>query len=147
MMTVRLICVGKMKERFYTDAYAEYAKRLSAYCRLELTELPESTPEKEAAAIEKSCGKSGYVIAMAIEGRKLSSEEFAAMLERLALSGRSEVCFLIGGSVGLAESIKKNSDFLLSMSDMTFPHHLARVMLAEQIYRAFKINEGSVYHK
>ena len=147
MMTIKLLCIGKMKEKFYTDAYTEYAKRLSAYCRLELLEIPESDPEKESRAVCKAIGKSAYVVAMAIEGKKVSSEGFAAMIDGLAVGGRSEIDFLIGGSEGLSEEVKNAADAKISMSDMTFPHHLARVMLAEQIYRAFKINEGSVYHK
>ena len=147
MINIKLVCVGKMKEKFYIDAYGEYAKRLQAYCKLELVEIPESSLDKEAAAVIKYLSKSAYVIVMAIEGRKLSSTEFAKKIDSIALNGQSEIIFVIGGSVGLADEVKNRADMLLSMSDMTFPHHLARVMLAEQIYRAFKINEGSVYHK
>jgi len=147
MLNIKLICVGKMKEKFFIDAYNEYAKRLSAYCRLELIELGESTLDKEAAAVIKYIDKNAYVIAMAIEGKKLSSTEFADALNKLAIGGKSEIAFIIGGSEGMADSLKKRADMLLSMSEMTFPHHLARVMLAEQIYRCFKITEGSKYHK
>lgn len=147
MLNIKLICVGKMKEKFYVDAYNEYAKRLSAYCRLELIEAAESTLDKEAAAVIKYINKNSYVIAMAIEGKKLSSTEFAGLIDRLAINGKSEIVFLIGGSEGMAPELKNRADMLLSMSDMTFPHHLARVMLVEQIYRCFKINEGSKYHK
>ena len=147
MLSIRLICVGKMKEKFYIDAYNEYAKRLSAYCRLELTEIPESSLDKEAAAVIKYLDKSAYVIAMAIEGEKLSSEALAEKINSLAVNGTSQIVFIIGGSEGLSDDVKRRADCRLSMSDMTFPHHLARVMLAEQIYRSFKINEGSRYHK
>ena len=147
MLNIKIICVGKMKEKFYMDAYNEYAKRLGAYCRLELVELPESTLDKEATAVLKYFDKNAYIISMAIEGKKLSSQDLSAMIEQLALNGRSELIFVIGSSEGLADEVKHKSDFLLSMSDMTFPHHLARVMLAEQIYRSFKISEGSKYHK
>ena len=147
MINIKLICVGKMKEKFYIDAYNEYAKRLSAYCRLELIEIQESTLDKEAVLVMKNLTKQAYVIAMAIEGKKLSSEQLASKLENIAVNGTSEIIFIIGGSYGLSSDVKMRADMLLSMSDMTFPHHLARVMLSEQIYRAFKINEGSVYHK
>lgn len=147
MMTVKLICVGKMKEKFFVDAFNEYAKRLGGYCRFECIEIPESSLDKEADNVLKYYDKGAYVTALAIEGKKLSSTEFAARISELAISGVSELIFVIGGSLGLSERIKNNADFRLSMSDMTFPHHLARVMVAEQIYRAFKINEGSAYHK
>ena len=160
MLTVRLICVGKMREKFYIDAFSEYAKRLGAYCRFDCTELTETrlgdSPsqkeidvalEKEAAEIIKNIQSDAYLIAMCVEGGQMSSDGLAELIARQALSGRSRLCFVIGGSFGLAASIKKRADLCLSMSQMTFPHHLARVMLAEQIYRAFKINEGSRYHK
>ena len=147
MLTIKLICCGRMKEKFYIEAYNEYAKRLKSFCRLELKELQESSPEKEAALFEKSEGRGAFVIAMAIEGKAVSSEEFAKIIGELPNRGISEIDFLVGGSNGLAEEIKNRADLKISMSEMTFPHHLARVMLAEQIYRAFKINEGSSYHK
>lgn len=147
MLTIKLICVGKMKEKFYKDAYAEYAKRLSGYCRLELIELPESSLDKEADAVLKYTSTRMYVIAMAVEGKKISSEELAKKINNIALSGKSEISFIIGGSEGLADRVKNSADEKISMSDMTFPHHLARVMLSEQIYRAFKIIEGGTYHK
>lgn len=160
MLAVKLICVGKMRERFYIDAFSEYSKRLGAYCKFECIELPETrlsdSPsqkeidvalEKEAAEILKNVAQDAYFIAMCVEGSQMSSEALAELTARQALSGRSKLCFVIGGSFGLSPSVKKRADLRLSMSKMTFPHHLARVMLAEQIYRAFKINEGSRYHK
>lgn len=160
MLTVKLICVGKMKERFYIDAFSEYSKRLVAYCKFECTELTETrlsdTPsqkeidaalEKEAAEINKCIPQDAYLVAMCVEGSQMSSEKMAESIAHQAISGRSRLCFVIGGSFGLSPGIKRRADLQLSMSAMTFPHHLARVMLAEQIYRAFKINEGSRYHK
>ncbi len=152
--------MGKLKERFYTQAAAEYAKRLGAYCRLTITELPEerlgSTPgrgeidaalEREAGAILGKVPKGAAVTALCVEGGLCSSEELSAKLEAWAGSGRSTLVFVIGGSYGLHPSVKSRADWRLSMSPMTFPHHLARVMLLEQIYRSFKIREGSSYHK
>ena len=147
MLTVRIIAVGKMKEQFYKDAFAEYAKRLGGYCRFECIEVAESTLDKEAENVIKYIDKGSFVIAMCVEGKKLSSEALAEKMASLMVGGCSELVFLIGGSVGLASSLKDRADFRLSMSDMTFPHHLARVMIAEQIYRCFKILEGSIYHK
>ena len=160
MLAVKLICVGKMRERFYLDAFSEYAKRLGAYCRFELTELAEvrlpDAPsqkeiglalEKEAAGILKSIPTDAYAVALCVEGRQLSSPELAKLIAQREGSGRPRLCFIIGGSFGLAPEVKAMADLRLSMSEMTFPHHLARVMLAEQIYRGFKINEGSKYHK
>jgi 23S rRNA (pseudouridine1915-N3)-methyltransferase len=158
MLSVTLICVGRIKEKFYADAVNEYLKRLGAYCKTEVIELPEtprgSAPSEidsalrsEAAAVTARIPKGAAVIAMCIEGREISSESLADTIDKYASSGVSRLCFLIGGSDGLHEVIKKSSDLRLSMSKMTFPHHLARVMLLEQIYRSFKINEGSPYHK
>lgn len=141
MLRISVICQGRLKEKYYADACAEYLKRLSAYGAAEVVELPE---ESDVAA---RIPKGAYVIAMAVEGEKLSSEALAARLERLALAGRSRLCFLIGGSEGLAEDVKRGADMRLSMSDMTFPHHLARVMVLEQIYRACTIRAGAKYHK
>lgn len=160
MLAVKLICVGKMREKFYIDAFSEYSKRLGAYCRFECVELAETrlpfapSPkeignalDKEAAEIIKNIPQDAYLAAMCVEGIQMASEELAELVTRQALSGRSKLCFVIGGSYGISPSVKKRADIRLSMSKMTFPHHLARVMLAEQIYRAFKINEGSRYHK
>jgi len=160
MQRVTVICVGKLKEKFYADAAAEYQKRLSRFCQLEIAELPESrlserpSPAEidraladEAAAIEARLPRSGAVIALCIEGRELSSPQLAEKLAALAAGGVSQLTFLIGGSVGLDAGLKARADLRLSMSPMTFPHHLARVMLLEQIYRAYQIQAGSKYHK
>ena len=159
MQRITVLCVGKLKEKFYADAAAEYCKRLSRYCKIEVTELPETRlPEdpspaeiKKALAAEATAIRQklegGAVVAMCIEGQTCSSEALSKKLAAFALEGKSKVAFLIGGSFGLDETLKKQADWRLSMSPMTFPHHLARVMLLEQIYRAFKINEGSSYHK
>ena len=160
MLSVHLICVGKLKERFYTDAAAEYQKRLSPYCRLTVTELTEEklpqnpSPaqiagalEKEAAAVRAKLPASAYIVALCVEGKLRSSEELARMLSASAGRGQSQVVFLIGGSFGLDPSLKALAAERLSMSPMTFPHHLARVMVLEQIYRAYQINAGTRYHK
>ena len=160
MLSIRLICVGKLREQFYVDAFAEYSKRLSAYCKFECIELNETklgaSPsdmeiaaalDKEAGDIERAIGKDTYVIAMCVEGRQLKSEDFARRINELAVSGRGRLCFVVGGSFGLSPKIKQRANMRLGMSEMTFPHHLVRVMLAEQIYRSFKILEGSRYHK
>ena len=141
MLRVSVICQGRLKEPYYIAACAEYLKRLGAYCKAEVTELPEDGDV--AARIPKGA----YVIALCIEGEKLSSPDLAKKLEKLASSGVSRLCFLIGGSDGLPEDVKASADYKLSMSDMTFPHHLARVMLLEQLYRAFTITAGAKYHK
>ena len=160
MLAVKLICVGRMREKFYTEAFAEYRKRLGAYCKFECVEIAEQrlgddpTPgeiaaalEKEAAEIEKAIPADACLVALCVEGREKSSEELAALVREREGSGRPRLCFVIGGSCGMSERVKARADLKLSMSRMTLPHHLARVMLAEQIYRAFKINEGSRYHK
>jgi len=160
MQKVTIICVGKMKEKFYIDAAAEYVKRLGRHCKIEIIELPEqrlsespgqaeidSALAKEAAAVSEKLPKGGALIAMCIEGKTMSSEELASRFSRFALEGKSQLTFLIGGSVGLHTSLKEQADLRLSMSPMTFPHHLARVMLLEQIYRGYQILEGSRYHK
>ena len=160
MLNIKFICVGKLRERFYIDAFNEYARRLSAYCKFECAELNEtklgdkpSDKEienalvRESADIEKAIPKDAYVIAMCVGAKQLKSEELGQKINSLALSGRGKICFIIGGSFGMAESVKQRADMRLGMSEMTFPHHLARVMLTEQIYRSFKIIEGSRYHK
>lgn len=160
MLNIKFICVGKLRERFYIDAFNEYARRLSAYCKFECAELNEtklgdkpSDKEienalvRESADIEKAIPKDAYVIAMCVGAEQLKSDELAQKINSLALSGRGKICFIIGGSFGMAESVKQRADMRLGMSEMTFPHHLARVMLTEQIYRSFKIIEGSRYHK
>ena len=160
MLSVRLICVGKMRERFYVDAFAEYAKRLRAYCKLDCVELTEqrvsdapsqkeisAALETESAEIIKNIPLDAYVVAMCVEGRQMKSEGMAKLIADRENSGKPKLCFVVGGSFGLDERVKMRADLRLSMSEMTFPHHRARVMLAEQIYRGFKINEGSRYHK
>ena len=159
MQRITVLCVGKLKEKFYADAAAEYIKRLSRYCKLDVVELPETRlPEDpspaetqkalaaEANAIRQKL-EGGAVVAMCIEGQTCSSEALSKKLAAFALEGKSKVTFLIGGSFGLDETLKKQADWRLSMSPMTFPHHLARVMLLEQIYRACQIAEGTRYHK
>lgn len=160
MLGIKLICVGKMREKYYSDAFAEYEKRLSAYCRFELSEvneerLPDSPSNneimkalsKEGETILKMVPRDAYIIALCVEGKQMPSEKLASVLREREGSGKPRICFIVGGSYGLSDQVKKAVDCRLSMSEMTFPHHLARVMLAEQIYRGFKINEGSAYHK
>ena len=160
MQKMTILCTGKLKEKFYLDAVAEYVKRLSRFCKLEIIELPEERlPEdpspaqieaalsKEADAVRAKLPNGCLVIAMCVEGRERSSEELAQLVGTWEQSSAKHLVFLIGGSYGLHPSIKAEAQVKLSMSPMTFPHHLARVMLLEQIYRAFKIREGSSYHK
>lgn len=160
MQKVAIICVGKLKEKFYAAAAAEYEKRLSRCCSLQLLELPECrlpenpSPaevqralESEAASIREKLPRGGAVIALCIEGKPCSSAALSRRMAELALNGASQLTFLIGGSFGLSESLKKQADWQLSMSPMTFPHHLARIMLLEQIYRAYQIQQGTKYHK
>ena len=141
MIHITLLCQGRLKEKYYIDACSEYIKRLGAYCRPEVIELPEN------GDIISRIPKGAYLIAMCIEGEKTDSPGLARWLDRCAAEGKSRVCFLVGGSEGLPDAARKMADRRLSMSDMTFPHHLARVMLLEQIYRAFTINAGAKYHK
>lgn len=141
MLRVTVLCQGRLKEPYYIDACREYEKRLGAFCRLDVTELPED------GDITAKIPKGAYVIALCIEGAGTDSPGLARRLETLAGQGKSRVCFLIGGSDGLPESAKAAADWRLSMSAMTFPHHLARVMLLEQIYRAMTITAGTKYHK
>ncbi len=144
MIKVRLVCVGKLKESFWREAVAEYAKRLSRFCSLEICELPEkSGPAEEAEEILRACR--GHVTALAIEGKPCSSEQFAGKIRSLADAGR-EMTFVIGSSCGLDERVKSQAE-LLSFSAMTFPHQLMRVIFLEQLYRAFMINAGAEYHK
>lgn len=160
MLQIKLICVGRLRERFYIDAFQEYAKRLSGYCRLETAELQEArlpdapSPAQIAAALDREAEdifralpKDAFTVALCVEGREISSEELSALLLERENSGRSRLCFVIGGSFGLAQRVKDAAQLRLSLSRMTFPHHLARVILAEQLYRGFKIKEGSRYHK
>ena len=160
MVDVTVICVGKLKEKFYQEAAAEYVKRLGGYCKLNIVELPEqklpknpslgeiqSALEKEGDAIRGKIPPNSSVVALAIEGKPYSSEELAEMIDLWTRGAAKHLVFVIGGSYGLHPSVKAGAWAALSMSPMTFPHHLARVMLLEQLYRAFKIREGSDYHK
>ena len=160
MQKVTVLCVGKLKEKFYIDAAAEYAKRLSRFCRLELLELPEerlpenpspaqiqAALEKEAAAIRAKLPAGAVLVALCVEGQSLSSEALAGQMAAWTSQGAGHLAFVIGSSFGLSPAVKAAAQLRLSMSAMTFPHHLARVMLLEQIYRAYQINAGSKYHK
>ncbi len=145
MQKVNVVCVGKLKEKFYADAVAEYCKRLTRFAQVTVRELPEKrTLAEEGELISKELR--GYVIVLAVEGHKLSSEGLAEKIKSLCDEGR-EMTFVIGSSCGLDGKVKAAADYLLSFSDMTFPHQLMRVILCEQIYRAFMINSGSEYHK
>lgn len=160
-MTVNIIAVGKLKENYLREACAEYSKRLGAFCKLNITELAEcrvsekpSENEIKTALLTEGkvtapliIGKNCYNIAMCIEGKQLSSTGLSEKIERIAVDGKSILNIIIGSSFGIAEEIKEMSDFKLSMSAMTFPHQLARVMVLEQLYRAFQISNGSKYHK
>lgn len=159
-MNVTVIAVGKIKEKYYTEAVKEYAKRLSRYCKLNIIEVAdEQTPDgagpaleeqirqKEGQRILKNLKEDSYVIALAIQGKKLSSEAFAGKLEQLAISGKSHITFLIGGSLGLSGEVLSRANYLLSFSDMTFPHQLMRVILLEQVYRCYRIIHHEPYHK
>ena len=157
-MQVQLIAVGKLKEEWLRSGFAEYEKRLGRFCKFRLTELPESrlpddpNPAQIRAALAQEgeailAAAKGRIIAMCIEGKMLSSEQLAQTLIQSGISGGSAVTFVIGSSFGLADEVKQRADLRLSMSPMTFPHQLARVMLAEQLYRAFQIGSGGKYHK
>jgi len=159
-MKITCITVGKIKEKYFTDAIKEYSKRLSRYCKLEIVELQdEKTPdgaseteelaikEREGERILKAIKEDAYVIALAIEGKMLDSEELSKKIEQLGIAGTSHITFLIGGSLGLSQAVMKRADFALSFSKMTFPHQLMRVVLLEQIYRGFRIMKNEPYHK
>lgn len=145
MNKVNIVCVGKIKEKFYTDAVNEYIKRMSRFAKVSVVELCErETPQKECDSILKAL--KGYVVALAVEGEKTDSLSLAKKMRTLLDAGK-ELTFVIGSSCGLDERVKAAADWKLSFSDMTFPHQLMRVILCEQIYRAFMINAGSEYHK
>ena len=159
-MKITVIGVGKIKEKFFTQAIAEYQKRLSRYCKLEIIEVPdEKTPDgasenlenqikaKEGTRILNSIKEDAYVIALAIQGKKLDSVQFSKQIENLGIAGKSHIVFVIGGSLGLDQEVLNRADFLLSFSDMTFPHQLMRVILLEQLYRGYRIQYGEPYHK
>lgn len=159
-MKITVIAVGKIKEKFYTDAIAEYSKRLSRYCRLEVIQVAdEKTPdgaseaqerqikEKEGNRILAQIKDGAYVIALAVQGTMLSSEQLASKLNKLGVDGQSQIVLIIGGSLGLSDEVLKRADYHLSFSPMTFPHQLMRVILLEQIYRSYRIISGEPYHK
>ncbi|MGN1415014.1 MAG: 23S rRNA (pseudouridine(1915)-N(3))-methyltransferase RlmH [Anaerovoracaceae bacterium] len=159
-MKIQIICIGKLKEKYWTEAVAEYSKRLQRFCTLEVVELKEARlPDKASAADEenvkleegrsilKQISDSTYVITLEVLGKALSSEELAGKIENLAGMGRSDIAFVIGGSLGLSAEVSRRADFKLSFSRMTFPHQMMRVILLEQIYRSFKINRNETYHK
>ena len=159
MFDITLICMGKLKEKFYISAAAEYEKRMKAYCNVRLLELPEhrlsDNPslaeinaglDKVAEAILEKIPKGAWFCILTPEGKMLSSEQLAEKMQTVKLSGKSSACFLIGSSFGISQKIKQIADYKLSMSPMTFPHHLARVMVLEQLYRAEAIQAGSKYH-
>ena len=160
MFDISLITVGKLKERFYLEAAAEYEKRLKGYCQFRITELPEvrlpdaPSPSEVAAGLEKEADmiltkipKGAWFCVLTPEGKLLSSEALADKMKTIKLSGKGSACFLIGSSFGIAPRIKQAADMKLSMSPMTFPHHLARIMVLEQLYRSEAIQAGSKYHK
>lgn len=159
-MKISIVCVGKIKEKFFRMAIDEYSKRLSRYCKLEIIEVAdEKTPDnasehevslikdKEGERILKNINADAYVIALAIQGKQLSSEELADKIEKLGIQGISHIQFIIGGSLGLSDRVLKQADLLLSFSKMTFPHQLMRVVLLEQVYRSYRIIQNEPYHK
>ena len=158
-MKIEILCIGKLKEAYWRDAVAEYSKRLTAYCDLKITELrearlsgsgpaaEEAVRAAESADILAHLDRDAYVVTLEIIGRRFTSEQLAAQLNECALSGKSSLVFVIGGSLGFDASVSKRADLRLSFSDLTFPHQMMRVILLEQIYRAFKINRGETYHK
>ena len=159
-MNIQIICIGKLKEKYWTDAVAEYMKRLSGYATVKIVELKEARlPDKAGPAEEekvkaeegreilKSIKDGTYVVTLEIHGKQLSSDELASKIEGLGIEGKSDVAFVIGGSLGLSEEVSKRADFKLSFSKMTFPHQMMRVVLLEQVYRSFKIMRHEAYHK
>jgi 23S rRNA (pseudouridine1915-N3)-methyltransferase len=159
-MKITILTVGKIKEKYFTGAIEEYAKRLSRYCKLELVEVPdEKTPDHASEALENQIRKkeaerllkyipdTSYVIALAIEGQMLDSVELSKKIEQLGVMGTSHIVFVIGGSIGLDSEVLARADYKLSFSKMTFPHQLMRVILLEQIYRAYRITNNEPYHK
>jgi len=159
-MNITIISVGKLKERYLKEAVEEYSKRLSKYCKLDIIEVAdekapenmsraeeEAVKQKEGQAILKHIKNDTYAIALAIEGKMLSSEGFSEFINGLGIKGKSNIAFIIGGSLGLSDEVLRRADYKLSFSPMTFPHQLMRVILLEQIYRGFKIIRGETYHK
>lgn len=159
-MNIKLITVGKLKEKYLTEGISEYTKRLSRFCKVQVVELiDEKTPEnaseaqnnqimaKEGERIQAKIGSRDYVIVLAIEGKQFPSEEFSQKLEAIAVNGYSDITFIIGGSLGLSKAIKQRANLNMSFGLLTLPHQLMRLVLIEQIYRAFMIQQGSPYHK
>ena len=159
-MKIKIICVGKLKEKYWTAAIDEYSKRLKGYCSLDIVELKEArlpdkagpaeelaVKEAEGEEILKKIKDNQYVITLEVKGKMLSSEKLAEKMDSLGLEGNSNVVFVIGGSLGLSAAVSKRANFKLSFSEMTFPHQMMRVILLEQVYRAFKINRNEAYHK
>lgn len=159
-MNITIICVGKLKEKYWTEGVKEYSKRLGSYCSLDIIELKESRlPDKAGPAEElnvknnegeeilKKIKDNMYVVTLEVQGKMLSSEKLAEKIENLAIEGVSNIAFVIGGSLGLSEAVSKRANFKLSFSPMTFPHQMMRVILLEQIYRSFKIIRNETYHK
>ena len=159
-MRINIVCVGKIKEKYLKLGIDEFKKRLSKYCKLEIIELedekaPENLSDKEMLIIKEKEGKkllskikdNSYVIALAIDGKNLSSEELAETINKLGVRGISNITFVIGGSLGLSDEVLSRADYKLSFSKMTFPHQLMRLILLEQVYRAYRINNGEPYHK
>ena len=159
-MNIKLITVGKLKEKYLTEGIAEYTKRLSRFCKVQVVELiDEKTPEnaseaqnnqimaREGERIQAKIGSRDYVIVLAIEGKQFPSEEFSQKLEAIAVNGYSDITFIIGGSLGLSKSIKQRANLKMSFGLLTLPHQLMRLVLIEQIYRTFMIQQGSPYHK
>ncbi|MBO5213405.1 MAG: 23S rRNA (pseudouridine(1915)-N(3))-methyltransferase RlmH [Clostridia bacterium] len=144
MMTVKLVCVGTLKEAYWRDACAEYEKRLSAFCKFKCVALPESTLSQEKDAILKEC--EGFTVALCVEGKPMTSEDLAEKIAAVSQIS-SKITFIIGSSCGLDEGVKKREDLRLSFSSFTFPHQMMRVILLEQIYRAFTIQRNMTYHK
>ena len=157
---IKIICVGKVKEKFYRDAIDEFSKRLSRYCKLEIIEVPDEktqeqasdteiaiVKEKEGERLLKHIREDAYVVCLCIDGKLLDSEELSRKIEQLGITGTSHIYFVIGGSLGLADSVVKRADYKLSFSKMTFPHQLMRVILLEQIYRSYRIMNNEPYHK
>ena len=159
-MNITVICVGKLKEKYWTAAIDEYSKRLKGYCSLDIIELKEArlpdkagpaeelaVKEAEGEEILKKIKDNQYVITLEVKGKMLSSEKLAEKMDTLAIDGQSNVVFVIGGSLGLSAAVSRRANFKLSFSEMTFPHQMMRVILLEQVYRAFKINRNEAYHK
>ena len=159
-MKISILCVGKVKEKFYREAIDEFTKRLSRYCKLEIIEVSDEktkeqsseteirlVKEKEGERLLKNLKEDAYVIALCIDGKQLDSEELSEKMEKLGIQGVSHICFIIGGSLGLSDAVVKRADFKLSFSKMTFPHQLMRVILLEQIYRGYRIMNHEPYHK